>query len=358
VEAKQAQIATLLTEVGCAGLLILEPENFAWFTSGAASRSVLDPAEMPALYLAPQDRWVVCSNVHSQRLFDEELDGLGFQLKEWAWHTGRERLLAEICQRRAVACDRPLGECKVVADALRALRCVLTRYEQACFQALGRVICHALEATCRTLNQGATEREAAGFVGHRLLYRGAQPVALTIAADGRSRRYRHADFTPTPIQKYCVLTATARKYGLYATASRSMYFGPVPDDLRAEQTAACKVSATYVACSWPDAMPQQILSTGRRVYKLTGFEHEWMLAPQGHVTGRAPVELLLTPQTESLLQVGSAITWNTSVGAAASCDTYLVTAEGPQSVTPPEGWPVKKIYVQGAYFYRPDMLER
>ena len=36
VEAKQARVATLLQEAGCEGLLVLEPENFAWLTSGAA----------------------------------------------------------------------------------------------------------------------------------------------------------------------------------------------------------------------------------------------------------------------------------------------------------------------------------
>src|SRR5262249_51494195 len=50
VDAKQAWVAALLNEVGCEGLLILEPENFAWLTSGATARGVLEPDEMPALY--------------------------------------------------------------------------------------------------------------------------------------------------------------------------------------------------------------------------------------------------------------------------------------------------------------------
>ena len=45
--------------------------------------------------------------------------------------------------------------------------------------------------------------------------------------------------------------------------------------------------------TWPDALPRQILATSRRVYQLTGYEHEWRLSPQGHVTGRSPLELAL-----------------------------------------------------------------
>ncbi len=358
VEQKQARVASLLGELGCDRLLLLEPENVAWMTSGAAARGVLDPAQMPALLLSADSRCVVCSNVDSQRFFDEEIDGLGFQLKEWPWHWGREQLLAELCRGRAVACDRPWGGCQGAADALRALRRVLTPYERACYHALGETLSHALEATCRTLERGMTEREVAGQVGHRLLHRGAQPLAIAVAADGRSSRYRHCDFTPTPVNHFCVLTATARKYGLYATASRTVCFGPADDTLRREHSVACKVSATYVACSWPDALPQQILGTGERVYTLTGFEHEWLLSPQGHVTGRSPVELMLTPQTEDLLQEGTAVTWTATAGASASCDTYLITEQGADILTPTETWPVKKIYVQGAHFFRPDLLER
>src|SRR5205807_4715470 len=96
VDAKMAVVGELLREVGCDGLLLLEPENFAWLTSGGTSRGVLDPGQMPAAYGNGDQRWALCSNVDAQRLFDEELDGLGFQLKEWPWHWGREQLLADL----------------------------------------------------------------------------------------------------------------------------------------------------------------------------------------------------------------------------------------------------------------------
>src|SRR5262245_20249740 len=102
VEAKQARVSALLREVGCDGLLVLEPENFAWLTSGGTARGTLDTGELPALYFSPEQRWVICSNVDSQRLFDEELDELGFQLKEWPWHWGRAQLLSDLCAGRSI----------------------------------------------------------------------------------------------------------------------------------------------------------------------------------------------------------------------------------------------------------------
>lgn len=358
VDAKQALVANLLKDVACDGLLVLEPDNFSWLTSGGAARGVIDPSAMPALYFTPDARWALCANVDSQRIFDEELDGLGFQLKEWPWHWGRQQLLAELIQPRTVACDQTFGTCKVVAELLQRRRWVLSEYEKACYRALGLILSHALEATGRTLSQGETEREVAGQLAHRLLHRGTYPVMLMVAADGRSRPYRQGSFTPIALRRYCVLVAAARKYGLCAMASRAVSFGPPEEQFRKEHDAACRVSATYIAGSWPDSMPRQILNTGRRVYQATDFEHEWQAAPQGHLTGRSCVELPITPQTEELLQNGSAIIWNVTVGAASSCDTFLITEEGPRAITAVENWPLKRIRIQGADFVRPDILVR
>src|SRR5258708_3767685 len=112
IDQKQSWVAGLLADSGCEGLLALEPENFSWLTSGAMARGVLDGRELPAVYFSADQRWIISANADSQRLFDEELDGLGFQLKEWPWYAGREQLIADLCHGRVVASDRPLSICK------------------------------------------------------------------------------------------------------------------------------------------------------------------------------------------------------------------------------------------------------
>ena len=358
VLAKQTRAGKLLKDAGSEGLLLLEPENLAWFSSGATSRGVFDPVEQPGLFITPEQRWLLCSNADTQRLFDEELDGLGFQLKEWPWHWGREQLVNDLLQGRKVACDRELAGCQLVRDELRQLRRSLTAYEQACLRALGQIVSHAVEATCRTMNQNETEREVAGQVAHRLIHRGVFPVHLGVAADGRSSVYRQFGFTAMRVENYAVVTAVGRKYGLYVMCSRTVSFGAPSADLQKANDAAARVAATYTAASWPDAIPSHILASGQRVYQLTGFEHDWLLAPQGHVTGRALVEVPITPDSEDLFHPGCAIIWRASAGPALCADTYLVTDGGPQPMTPTEAWPLKKIRVMGAEFFLPDLLTR
>jgi hypothetical protein len=70
------------------------------------------------------------------------------------------------------------------------------------------------------------------------------------------------------------------------------------------------------------------------------------------------VELAFLPKAEELLQAGWAITWQASVGAALSCDTYLITAQGPEVITPAEAWPLKRIRFHGEDILQPCPLER
>ncbi len=358
IDAKHSWIADLLRDNGCDGLLVLQPENFSWLTAGGVARGIVDAESLPGLYFNGEGRWLLCSNVDTQRLFDEEIDGLGFQLKEWPWHVGRAQLLADLCQGRNLASDVGLVSCKGVGETLQKQRRVFTDYEQACYRALGQIVSHALEATGRTLAKGETEREVAGQLSHRLLHRGVTPLVISVYADGRSRVYRQGGFTSAVINQYCVFTVVVRKYGLCARASRSVVFGEPDGNFRKEHDAACKVSATYVASSWPESVPRQILAGGQRIYQIVGAENEWRMCPQGHLTGHALVEMQLTPHNEELLQNNSAITWHAGVGAAVSCDTFLITEEGPRNLTLGEIWPLKRIRIQGADFVRPDLLVR
>ena len=357
VDAKQAYVSHLLQEIGVDGLLILQPENFAWMTAGGSSRSTLETDALPGLYITAEGRWLLSSNDETQRLFDEEIDGLGFQLKEWPWHWGRANFWPISAKDGRSLATHGSAIASTWDHGWRCRGGPFPNTSAPATAALGQIISHALEATGRTFRQDDSEREVAGQIGHRLLHRGATPLSISVAGDGRSRTYRVASFSAMPIHSHVVLKATAQVW--------LMRHGQ-PDDLLwqsrwlVSQGARCvlQVSATYVASSWPDAVPRQILAGGFRIYQLVGAESEWFLAPQGHLTGRAAVEMPLTPNHEELLEANWAITWQASIGAAPSCDTFLIGDEGARAVTATESWPLKRIRTQGAEFVRPDLLVR
>src|SRR5438034_1231102 len=154
IEAKQELIGNLLTDAVADGLLLLDPANVAWLCGAALHQCVTDSSEWPAVFLVPTQRWLVAGNADSQRVFDAHLDGLGFQLKEWQWHGGREKLLSELCVNRRMASDRLVADCVPLGPALRRLRCLLTAAERGRLRDLGADVVHAVEAVGRSFAAG------------------------------------------------------------------------------------------------------------------------------------------------------------------------------------------------------------
>src|SRR5580692_8817284 len=82
IQHKHAAVKQLLAARQLDAILLQRPLNFAWFTSGGdCSRGGSSDASA-ALFVTPEARVVVTSNAESAQLFDRELQGLGFQLKE------------------------------------------------------------------------------------------------------------------------------------------------------------------------------------------------------------------------------------------------------------------------------------
>jgi len=359
IDAKQAAVAAILEAMEVEGVLLLMPAHVAWFTSGMNVRGLLADTERPGVYTNGRQRWLVCSNVDAQRLFDEELDGLGFQLKEWFWQSGRSDMLPHLTQGKRVAADRPFPNIPLVNDHLRPLVRYLSPYERAQCRELGRAVAHAVEATARTFEYRQTEEEVAGQLGHRLLHHGVEPVAVSVTAGDRGAKYRRAGFGPRPVTGTVVIQATGQRYGLHVTCSRAVSFGPVPPDFRTAHDLAVKQAALFRSLSRPGATIEQIGIAGRSVLGQTPFEFDWRASAPGYGCGRFPAEELRRAGVEEPLAEGYAVVWQPRVGAAAVVDTLIVTADEPDVLTPPEDWPVKRVAVRnGPYHDIPDVLIR
>lgn len=358
VEAKQALAAGVLAEMGAEALLLLMPAHVAWFTAGLNARGLIADSERPGIYTNGRQRWLLCSNVDTQRLFDEELDRLGFQLKEWAWAGGRSELLYNITTGRTIAADRPFPNVPMANDRLRPLLRALSAYEQDQYRDLGRTVANAVEATGRTLSRGDTEQQIAGQLAHRLLNRGIEAAALSVTADGRGAAFRRAGFTAAPVERTCVIQATGQRDGLFVTASRAISFGPPPDEFATAFDLALKLSAIYRSYTKPTGTVAPVADATGALLAGTPFEFDARLSQPGYGAGRFAAEELRRAGQDEPLAVGQAVVWQPRVGPAACADTVLVTATGHEAVTPPAEWPFKRVTVRGVASDVPDLLVR
>jgi Xaa-Pro aminopeptidase len=361
VEEKHQRITALLDAEGLDGVLLGRPDSVAWFTSGGdVGLDLGNEMSGVLVFVNRNSRCVVTDNVQSPRVFEEEFAGLGFQLKERAWFDEPARVVEELTHNRKVISD--LGPRRSPwareTDALRALRLRLTRIERQRLRELGRTLTLAVEATCRNFDQGETEADVAGHLAHRLFREGVVPVELRVSSDDRLDRYRQPGFKSAPIARRATITVTGRRFGLCATISRTVSFGPLEPDFRARHALAAMVDATYIFFSRPGQPVAEVFRRARRIYEKFNHPHEWTLDYQGFLQSYAPRETLLRPDSALALEPHMALCWSPSVGPARSCDTVVIDDRGYECVTAAQNWPQHDVAVKGIVIQRPGVLER
>jgi Xaa-Pro dipeptidase len=359
VEEKQRRVAAFLRRTGYDALVLSRADSVAWFTAGGdLAQGLGADGSSVLLFLNETSRAVVADNVQSARAFEEELAGLGFQLKERPWYEDPGPTLEALGRGKRVAADAALGPLPDELERLRPWRLPLTPLERRRLRELGRTLTLALEATARTFDPGETEADVAGQLAHRLLREGVVPLDLRVAGDDRLARYRQPTSKAAPIRRRATLAATGRRYGLCASATRIVSFGPVEPELRRASGLAAMVDATCIRFSRPGEAVGAVFRRARRIYEKFGHPHEWTLAYQGSLTGYAPQERPLRPEDPLVLQVDMALRWGPSVGPARSEDTVVVDARGFEIVTEAQRWPTTEVMVKGYALPRPGILER
>jgi len=361
VEEKHQRVRSLLDATGQDAVILGRADSIAWFTAGGDlgldTGSEMSPA---LLFLNRTCRCVITDNVQSARIFEEEVAGLGFQLKERSWYDEPGRVIDELSHNKKVICDlgpRTSPWARGV-DALRALRRPLTALERQRLRELGRTLSMAVEATCRNFDRGETEADVAGHLAHRLVREGVVPVDLRVSSDDRLSRYRQPGYKSAPIRDRATVTVTGRRFGLCATLSRTVTFGPPDDDFRARHALAAMVDATCIFFSRPNEPVAEVVRRARRIYEKFNRPHEWTLDYLGFLTGYSPREALLVPDSRLTLDAHTALCWSPSVGPARSSDTIVIDGRGYECVTAAQNWPQVEVTVKGFPIVRPGVLER
>ncbi len=357
VEAKLASVGAVLPDLGCEAVVLFMPAHVSWLCGGFNLRGLFADTERPGIYTNGKQRWLMCSNLDTQRLFDEELDRLGFQLKEWHWSTGRAALLGELTAGKKIATDRPFPNMPLVNEKLRTVIRPLSAFDRVGYLDLGRHVAHAVEATARAADPGETEREIAGHLAHRLLRHGVEPAAVSVAVLAGAGRYPRPGFTAAALDGVCRLQVTGTRDGLYATAARTVSFGPPTPEARREHDDACRLSAVYRSLLVPDGSFAAVGARGQQVTYKTPYEFDGRQAQLGYGTGRVAAEELRRLGQDEPFVAGQAVVTQAKCGSALVADT-LIVGMPPAAATPCADWPFKRITLGDAAFDVPDLLVR
>ena len=107
IEEKHRRVSSFLDQNGLDALILGRADSLSWFTSGGdlSQSNLSGDAGSVYLFVNRTSRAIICDNVHSARVFEEELAGLGFQLKERQWYEDPTRILLELGHNKKIATD-------------------------------------------------------------------------------------------------------------------------------------------------------------------------------------------------------------------------------------------------------------
>ncbi len=358
LEVKLEKVQALLSSKGLDALLIQQVANFAWMTAGASSYvNAADSLGVASLLVAPHGRYLITNNIEAPRFRAEErLEEQGWEFKVSPWYQAAEGV-EQLTKGLRLGTDGfyPGGD-DVSADLIR-MRMNLLSEEQERLREVSQGCAEAMNAAIHQVQPGLTEFEIAAILGREIQRRGILPIVNLIATDQRIYSYRHPLPTSKKLDRYAMLVACGRKYGLVCSITRLVHFGPMPDELRRKAIAVAQVDAVFHATTRPGRSLGDIFRAAQAKYAELGYVDEWQLHHQGGPAGYTPRETIATLDSDLKVAEGQAYAWNPSITGTKSEDTLLVKSGGVEVLTEISGWPMLAIELDRQTIFRPATLE-
>ena len=347
---KRERVLELLRRTGHERLVLTSVGALAWYLDGArpAVRLSAERGVVAVVVDAAGDTLVVPNNEVDRFAAEELPSGVDVRVTDW-WApllgpelaAGSPGVLVE---------DDPAA-----ADGLRAARATLLPAETERYRRLGRDAAEALTATALLLHPRMTEREAAARLGGELIARGADPVVVLVAGEGRLP-FRHALPTGGHLGARVMLVVCARRHGLIANATRWISFAPLGDADRDAGARIRSVETAFFSATVPGRALGDVFTAGVSAYADAGFAaDEWTRHHQGGPTGYWGRDPVATPDTTVPVVAGQAFAWNPSAPGVKTEDTVLLAAGGLEVLTADAVWPTTRDELG---LRRPDVLER
>jgi Xaa-Pro dipeptidase len=221
-------------------------------------------------------------------------------------------------------------------EEITPLRYVLDEEAVELYKRAGAETSAAMEQAAASLSASTTEDEAAANLTSACRRRGLKTPVVLVAADERIASYRHPIPHGTPIRRRAMLVVCAEKDGLYVSLTCIVHFVEEPDEDFERRQGACeeilhrmREEATRTGHSLADAF-----ANCKRFYAEAGFPDEWRLHHQGGMAGYAAREVIATPKTRQTIEVGQAFAWNPSITGAKAEETFVLTEDGPEVISP------------------------
>lgn len=347
------------------GMLFTQVRNVNWITAGRANTQIVLNKDVGAASLLIMDdgsKYLLANGSEAQRMLDESLKGLGYQLKFYPWYEAnpvkdsRGKLITEIAGNKRIGSDTPYPETMLMDEKFQPLRYQLTpteiiRYRWVCEQTTD-----AVAEVCKKLMPGMNEFQIEAMTAAEIRSRGIIPTVLLIGVDQRIYEYRHAIPFGATLKDYAMVNVVAEKWGMPVAVTRFVHFGPLPSDLQNKLEKAAIVNAHYEEAAKPGTLCSNLFEEMKKWYADAGYEGEWMKHHQGGAIGYNDREYVIYPGINQVVHVNQAFAWNPTITGAKVEETILVHPDGIEVLTKYGNWPMINVELNGKIYPQPDIL--
>ncbi|MDQ3317685.1 MAG: aminopeptidase P family N-terminal domain-containing protein [Actinomycetota bacterium] len=335
--ARREKLRGLMEEAGAGAILLRRPANFAWYTGGADNRvDHSDAFGVAAVLVTGDGEYVISDNIEAPRMREEQTPNL--EVAEHPWHEGPDSLIQELSDGVSLAADFSSGSGPDLSAEIAPLRYVLDSDAIERYRCLGTNAVAAVKEAAGFLSPETDEVEASAILVAACRRRGIFAPVLMASSGERMGRYRHAIPHGGPLGRRVMLVVCAERGGLFANHTRIVDFDE-PDDETAQRQRACDeiLNRMREEATGPGRTLADTFEDCRRYYAEAGFPDGWRDHHQGGLTGYASRELVASPSATQSIQPGQAFAWNPSLQNAKAEETFVLTANGPEILTPYSG---------------------
>lgn len=328
-DAKRLRLLRLLEASGQEALDLRSPAAVSWYLNGP--RVTVSPVGDPVVAVRVDrrgDRVFAYAN-ELDRLLAEELPA-GSDVVPVQWH---QPLLP-----RSGAAQESSFE-----PELRALRASLLPTELERYRTLCTDAARVMTDVASTARPEHTERDIAGRLAGSLTVLGIEPLVILVAGESRVMA-RHPVPTDTRLGGRLMITASARRRGMFTNLTRWVHFAKPDRDLANRESALRQVEADAFAATRVGRKLASAFEDISAAYPRHGFSaSEWTRHHQGGPTGYAGRDPRATPTSSDRIASPQPFAWNPTAAGIKIEDTVLLTSSGLEVLTVDPRWPTVEV---------------
>ncbi len=336
-------------------------DNFSWITCGGRNRVVITSENGVCMLIIGSDgKYVVANTMDGQRLVDEEMQGMNYELVNVKWYEGSPAARTiQMLKGKKVLSDVPIGNFDCKPAIFYDIQYPLTENELKRYRWLGAKAEEIIAGAAENICPGMSEHEVEAMLMCEFANNDMTPEVILVGSDERISKYRHPAPSNKTIRNVVMLAPAVRKWGLTLPITRMIYFGnKIPKELAHKYDAVCKIEAEVFALCKPGNRFADIFKMQKQRYADTGYPGEWEKHAQGGITGYVINDPGKCMDETQIIKEKQTFNWYITITGVKVEETYLTSSSGKEILTSKGLWPVKEYQAKSEKFALPQIMIR